>query len=280
MIYCFDTSAINRLLDDTERDPIIAALLCSGSIRVTAYNVIEAAKTTDSQKRSDLIKLLHQLSNSKRPLDRPNTILLTHAKAHSIRAANMPINEDDNLEGLWVALNQPELIEQDDIDELIDFAKQLEDDFSEFATGDREKFQALFTKSPSQLPKTTATTLRLFLKNKDKCRPIVNDVYKRCTHKLLSDSEYEILVQEPLWPLYFLSHAYAVHRRGIQQQKYSKKNASAIDLFQAVYLTLCDRFVTDDKAQYKGLRLLNVFNTTRRTQVLKYDTFRNRLLVF
>ena len=45
MIYCLDTSAINRLLDDPERDPIIRAIISVGSFRITAYNVIEAAKT-------------------------------------------------------------------------------------------------------------------------------------------------------------------------------------------------------------------------------------------
>ena len=281
MIYCFDTSAINRLLDDPEREPIIAGLLCSGSFRVTAFNVVEIAKTTVVQKRIDLIKLLRQLSDGKYPLGRPNTILMAHAKAHAIRAPNMSICADDGLEELWIELNQPELIDPDDIEKLMGFTKKLEDDFSEFSAGDREKFQESFAKVPNQRPKTAASTLRLHLNNKDKCRPIVDDVYKRLTQKQLTDSEYEILMQEPSWPLYFLSYAYAVHRRGIQQKNYSKnKNAGAIDLLQTVYLSFCDRFVTDDKPQYKGLRLLNVFNTNRRTQVMKYDTFRKRLLVF
>jgi hypothetical protein len=70
-----------------------------------------------------------------------------------------------------------------------------------------------------------------------------------------------------------------VHKRSIEREGFSaKRNAGAVDLGQAVYLTLCDRFVTDDYAQYHALRILNVFNTKRRTEVLKYDTFRRRLL--
>lgn len=38
--------------------------------------------------------------------------------------------------------------------------------------------------------------------------------------------------------------------------------------------------MTDDKAQYRGLRLLNVMNMKRRTQVMRYNIFRRRLLVF
>jgi hypothetical protein len=86
------------------------------------------------------------------------------------------------------------------------------------------------------------------------------------------------VVREPAWQLYSLGYAYAIHQRAIQEQNFSEmRNAGAIDLGQAVYLTLCDHFVTNDQAQYRGLRLLNVLNTKRRTEVMRYDTFRNRL---
>ena len=49
MIYCLDTSAINRLLDDPEREPIIRGVLSAGSFRITAYNVIEAEKNMGSK---------------------------------------------------------------------------------------------------------------------------------------------------------------------------------------------------------------------------------------
>lgn len=281
MIYCFDTSAINRLLDDPERDPIIDATLSIGSFRVTAYNILEAAKTGDANRRSQLIDLMKRLTDGKRPLDRPNTILLTYAEAHAARAATVRVNADENLEGLWIALNQPGLLDQEAREEVLAWAAEWEDDFSEAVAGDREQFQSLFRKTPPERTKATASTLRAYLSKKDECRSLISDVYERHTRKHLTDSEYAVLVREPVWPLYFLGYAYAVHQRGIQEQNYSRtRNAGAIDLGQAVYLTLCDRFVTDDRAQYRGLRLLNVLNSKRRTHVMRYDTFRRRLLVF
>lgn len=281
MIYCFDTSAINRLLDDPERDPIIGATLSVGSFRVTAYNILEAAKTRDANRRSRLIDLLRRLSDGKRPLDRPNTILLTYAEAHAARAAAVRVNADENLEGLWIALNQPDLLDQEAREEVLAWAAEWEDDFSEAVAGDREQFQSLFRKARLDRPKATASTLRAYLSKKDECRSLISDVYKRHTRKPLTDSEYRVLVREPVWPLYFLGYAYAVHQRGIQEQNFSeRRNAGAIDIGQAVYLTLCDRFVTDDRAQYRGLRLLNVLNSKRRTHVMRYDTFRSRLFVF
>ena len=207
--------------------------------------------------------------------------MLTYAEAHAARAATARVNADENLEGLWIALNQPSLLDQEARDEVLAWAAEWEDDFSEAVAGDREQFQSLFRKAPSERPKATASTLRAYLSKKEECRSLINNVYKRQTRKHLTDSEYEVLVREPVWPLYFLGYAYAVHQRGIQEQNFSgTRNAGAIDLGQAVYLTLCDRFVTDDRAQYRGLRLLNVLNSKRRTHVMRYDTFRNRLLVF
>jgi len=281
VIYCFDTSAINRLLDDPEREPMIKAILSVGSFRITAYNVIEVAKTMDTNRRSRLIDLMRRLADGKRPLDRPNTILLAYADAHVARLSAAHVNTDENLEGLWIALNQPDLLDQEARDEVFAWAAGWEDDFSEVVFGDREQFQAIFQQAPYERPKTTASTLRVYLSKKNQCRSLIGDVYERQTRKKLTDSGFEILVREAAWPLYFLGYAYAVHQRAMQKENFSaKRNAGAIDLGQAVYLTLCDRFVTNDRAQYRALRLLNVMNTKRRTQVMSYDTFRSRLLVF
>lgn len=277
MIYCFDTSAINRLLDDKEREPIIKTILGISSFRVTAYNVIEAAKTTDANRRSRLIELMRQLANGTRPLDRPNTILLTYADAHAARASSAPVNEDANLAGLWIALNEPNLLDQEAKEEGSAWTEEMEAAFSKIVA-DRNLFQPLFRKSPNERPKTTAATLRVYLNAKEEYRSLIMDIYKDQTKQLLTNSEFEVLVREPAWQLYSLAHAYAIHQRAIQEQNFSKMhNAGAIDLWQAVYLTLCDRFVTNDQAQYRGLRLLNVLNTKRRTEVMRYDTFRSRL---
>jgi len=281
VIYCLDTSAINRLLDDPEREPITKALISIGSFRITAYNVIEAAKTECKDRRCRLIDMMKRLADRKRPLDRPNTILLSYAKAHADGIAAALVNADKQLEGLWNALNQPDLVDENVRQELISWATDLEDDFSKVVAGDRDQFQTLFQKVPNERPKTIAATLRAYLNARDECRSLINDVYQNQTQKPLTDSAYQVLVREPAWPLYFVGYAYAVHKRAIQKHKFQERlNAGAIDLGQAVYLTMCDRFITNDRAQYRALRLLNVLNTKRNTQVMQYDHFRRRLLVF
>lgn len=281
MIYCFDTSAVNRLLDDLEREPIIQAVLGVASFRITAYNVLEAAKTSDVGRRSALIVLMRRLASRKRPLDRPNTILLNYARAHADHASSATVNRDEQLEGLWIALNQPDLLDDESRTETFDWAKQHEEDFGQLIAGDRDEFQRLFEREPGARPKSAASTIREYLKKQDECHSLVGDVYGRHTGRSLSDSEYRDLIREPVWPLYLLAYAYGIHQRSIQEEGFSaRRNAGAVDLGQAVYLTLCDRFVTNDQAQYRALRLLNVFNTKRRTEVIRYDAFRKRLLVF
>ena len=206
--------------------------------------------------------------------------MLTYAEAHAALVDAARVNADENLEGLWIALNEPALLDQEAREEVLSWAGKREDGFSEIVAGDRDQFQSLFREMPQERPKTTAATLRAYLSKKDECRSLISDIYKRQTRKQLTNSEYGVLVREPVWPLYFLGYAYAIHQHGIKDQNFAKKrNAAAIDLGQAVYLTLCDRFVTDDRAQYRGLRLLNVLNGKRRMQVMRYDSFRSRLLV-
>ena len=103
LIYYFDTSAINKLLDDPEREQIVTGLLSIASFRISALNVIEAAKESDSVRKISLITLMNKLANNKRPLNRPNTILLNCMKAFSNNASNMEINRDEDLAGLWTA---------------------------------------------------------------------------------------------------------------------------------------------------------------------------------
>ncbi|WP_454060923.1 hypothetical protein [Candidatus Nitrospira salsa] len=280
MIYCFDTSAINRLLDDPEREPIVTTILSIGSFRITAYNVLEAAKTSDLSRRTQLLKLMCRLANRNRPLDRPNRILSKYLDAHAAGTSSWKINADAKLDGTWLALNQPDCLDQNAIDEVVDWANKSEQDFSSVVAGDRVKFQSVFNQIPtSEQLKSTASTLRVFSTNKNFLNSLVSEAYERQTGKRLIDPEIESLVQEPVCGLYFLAYAYALHHRAMQGQGYSaNRNAGAIDLWQAVYLSLCDRYVTNDKAQYRGLRLLNVINNNLHTQVMRYDTFRSRLL--
>ena len=287
MRYCLDTSAINRLLDDPDREAIVTGMLLGASFRISAYNVIEAAKTRNVTRRQELVRLMRRLADNKRPLDRPNGLIRAVARGYAERSATgnvtSTVNVDPALDGLWVALNEPELIDDDARREVLEWAQQWESDYDAIAAGPRDEFQELFRRHPEERPRTPAATVKSYMKHDDQIfKDYVGPIYERETGKTLSRAEYDELIKEPMWALYLCGYAYACHQRAVRDDRFARgRHAGGIDLGQAVYLRLCDRFVTNDRAQYKGLRFLNRFNRAAgfATEVLMYDTFRRRLLV-
>ncbi len=287
MRYCLDTSALNRLLDDPEREAIVTGMLVGASFRISAYNVIEAAKTKNVSRRQELVRLMRRLAENKRPLDPPNYLIRAVARGYAQRSpkgeVSLTVNADPNLEGVWVALNEPERIDEEVRAELLAWAEKWENDYDGIAAGPRQEFQELFDKYPEQRPRTPAATIRSYMKHDQQIfEQFVAPIFEKETGKTLSRPEYDDLIAERMWALYFGGYAYACHQRAVQTDRFSRnRNAGGVDLGQAVYLRLCDRFVTNDKAQYRGLRFLNRFNRAagHETEVLRYDTFRRRLLI-
>jgi len=75
------------------------------------------------------------------------------------------------------------------------------------------------------------------------------------------------------WRFFLTSMAYGMYVRSVKATHFSKKkNPGSIDTQQAIYLTLCDVFVTADKAQYRMLRLLAPFGHKKR-YIWQYSVF-------
>jgi predicted nucleic acid-binding protein len=284
MRYCFDTSALNRLLDDPDHESLVCACLASGGFRITAFNVVEAAKTADVKRRTDLLTLFRRLSKGYRFLDRPNTILRATARGYAERTSHgvpsVTINADPNLDGLWVALNEPDKIDEETRAELLEWADQWERDFDDIVAGGRDGVQTRLQRVP-EAARRPSETIRAYIRNKDQVfAELVGPMYERETGKALTMGEFDKLIVEPTWSLYLGGYAYGMHCRSVRMHRYSRKRvAGAFDLGQAVYLRFCDWFVTNDLAQYQALRFLNVLNTAARSEVLTYDTFRSRLFL-
>ena len=286
MRYCFDTSGVNRLFADPAREEIVSALLASGTVRITAYNVIEAAKTDDVALRVSLVKLMRRLSDYKRPLDRPNTLVRAVARAYANRSpdgsATFSANSDPDLDGVWVALQEPEQLDEEMRAEVQQWSTQWEDVYDGIVAGARERFQALIARYPKARRPTLAYTMRSLMRQIDQIqRGLVGPIYEKETGNELNREEFEEMMKEPVWSLYLGGYAYALHQRSVKVDGYSRRrNAGGIDLGQAVYLRLCDRFVTHDKPQYRALRFLNQFTCAKgyTAEVLTYDHFRGRLL--
>jgi len=249
---------------------------------------MEAAKTPEGQQRISLVKLLRRLSDNQRPLDRPNTLVRAAARSYAERqpsgATTFTTNVDPDLDGVWVALNDPEVIDDDARLEIVTWAKEWGDEYDRIVYGGRDRFQALIAKYRDARRPSVADTFRSYLRNVDQIfTSLVAPIYQRETGQTLSREEFDEMMREPIWPLYLGGYAYALHQRAVQVNDYSRtRNAGGIDLGQAVYLRLCDTFVTNDRAQYRALRFLNRFARASNlgAEVLPYGHFRRRLLPF
>lgn len=115
--------------------------------------MVEAAKTTDVLRRTALLKLFRRLTNGYRFLDRPNTIVRAAAQGFAGRGADgkasVTLNGDPLLAGLWVALNEPDEIDEEVRAELLGWARTWGNDFDEIVSGGRANVQDLLRKVPA-----------------------------------------------------------------------------------------------------------------------------------
>ena len=109
---------------------------------------------------------------------------------------------------------------------------------------------------------------------------VVGDLYVKTTGSALPpDRIKQFLSEVPHWTLYCLGWAHAIFHPGIREQGYSaKRHAGTIDLSCAAYLPSYDCFVTDDNAQRRALKLINVYNP-RNTCIVFYDGLRKPQLL-
>src|SRR5437667_9502077 len=130
MFYCFDTSAINALHDDPDRDFLVKGLLATNTFYLSALNVIEACGTKDPGRRHSLICLEKQLATDFRPLAIPNELLQVLAIAHAKRDPAPIITISQEQDGVWIALNQPSRLDEGARQEVFRWKKALEELFT------------------------------------------------------------------------------------------------------------------------------------------------------
>jgi hypothetical protein len=136
-------------------------------------------------------------------------------------------------------------------------------------------------------PQAPGQLLRVYLRAGWQLKyDIPSKVYKRETGKVLPLSELDnfLSAKPSLWVLYLMAYAFSIYYGSVWHNELGPRNrAGIIDLLYAVYLPLCDVFVTHDLkhgGQYDALRLLNAFSSKRpRAHVLPWNRFRELLLL-
>jgi len=280
MDLCFDTSGINRLYDDSERDVIVCALRAASQVIITGLNVTEAAATPteDTNRRIGLLRLERKLSGTFRPLHVPNDLLQAVTIAYAEGRPTAVSTIEERQEGLWWALENPEGLPEEARQEAYAWMRSLEDPFTDAHRRARPEFQKIF--SGPWRPLTASKLIKMFRSQEEFVHEMVAHLWKRLIGTDLSIESYrELIVRVPQWPLYLAGWAHAMQNRAIREQSYGAgNNPGAIDLLCAIYLPQCDCFVTDDTRQRRALRVLNVLNP-RKTKIISYRELRRRLVL-
>src|SRR5438046_10079048 len=100
----FDTSGVNHLHDDPDRDAIVNELLAANVVRVSALNVLEAGRTATVSRRRSLLRLLKTMTGRSRPLEMPNVLACRAMAAYGTRREALDYSIDHEAEVLWHAL--------------------------------------------------------------------------------------------------------------------------------------------------------------------------------
>ena len=279
MDFCFDTSGINRLHDDPDREPLIAGLFISGRVLISAPNVIEAAITECRERRVSLIQLMNRLARNMRPLRIPTELLreLTAVRSSGKGPTTLNVDVDD---GVWAMLSEPELADEGARQEAFRWKEGLEKPFVEAHRLARPDFNKLF--APGDRPTSFGSLLRLYCENPESHLGSASNLFQSLTGQTLTiDTMRSLFAELPQWPLYLGGWAQGIYAQAIQPENFSpKKNAGTIDLWCAIYLEHCDAMVTNDHAQYDALRVLNVLTRREpRAKVLSYEQFRDRYII-
>ena len=78
--------------------------------------------------------------------------------------------------------------------------------------------------------------------------------------------------------MFLMGYACAIYQRAVQEQCHGhKRNPGLLDLWSAIYLPICDVFVTQDTRQRRALKILNKANR-RPSQILSYAQWKLSLL--
>lgn len=274
MIFYLDTSSINSLLDS----PKFALLSESIPKRIIVYpsvfNVAEIGATTDELRRLELLKLTKKISGNYRPLAMAGDLLKRALASVRIRAENMDHSMGPEWEGVWVALNDPSLIDEAAYNESVEWKRKQEEWFQEMHDNGRQKMQS-YIKSLSESDRLSLTSsfsgfVKLYSPESEFVKGVVLDLATRFGANVEIDNVLvnDIIRHSEHWRFFLTSMAYGLFTRGVKQTKFSKKqNPGSIDTQQAVYLAACDVFVTADNEQRKMLRLLVPFGHKKKSNL-------------
>ena len=266
-----DTSAINRLYDDPKSEFLVEIIRQRMSFYPSVLVVAELCAESDDTRRLGLLRLTKRISSNYRPAAMPGDLLKRSLEAISIWARDMDHSMGQNWDGVWMALNNPTLIDKEAYEEVKGWKRDQEKWYQDMHDRGRPKMQEATRTLPNgertSFMSSFSRVIRFYSQRSDFLKRIVSDLISRSGANVKVDGGLteRIIKHSEHWRFFLASMAYGMYARSLRRTSFSKKkNPGSVDTQQAVYLTICDMFVTADRQQRKMLRLIVPFGHKKR----------------
>ena len=269
----FDASGWNRLLDDPNLDSLQAGLEAEFFVRLTGTNVSEITATPNSTRRTSLLHLCRTLAD--------DHLFPYHWITNKLIAS---YSRDPNAFDWWNVLVEwpeleKELVRMEIFDD--DLAKSqrndhegLGRDFKDLYTRGRDVLEEAFKHEPEARPANFADYLKTLQDAPGEFWKMGQSFYQgpakeepdEATIKKFIDicPPFRALIVAACIPQY----EYWMRNLITSPKSY---RAGAADIFSAVYLPYCSKFVTHDDRQLNALKPVALHRNLESVEVLSYQ---------
>lgn len=278
----FDTSAINKLVDDSECNVITLGLRAAFFIRLTEANVAEIVATSGTVRRKVLLDYIRSALGTGECI-KPHLEIVDQL----VRSF---LSDPDGFDwrrvfvrhqALEEELARKEVIPDDASKELHRRTHRANRNFERIYATMRPYFQTRLRSWTGKHP-PASDLLRSFYNQRGKpLWDFAGKLYERSAGSPTDESTLRRLCYVcPPFRATVLSFCLSFYERCLRDEKGAESyRAGRVDVYSAVYLPYCDEFVTDDKRQLRFLQAVaNAGELSMR--VRSYEEFRSGLVAF
>jgi hypothetical protein len=275
----FDASGWNRLLDDPNSDFLQAGLKAEFFVRLTGTNVAEIAATPNSIRRTSLLHLCRALAD--------DYLFPYHWITNGLITS---YSQDPSAFDWWnVPVEWPELQQEVMRMEIFDdnLAKSQRDDhhglsqdFRDLYAGGRKILEEAFKHEPEARPANFGDYLKTLQDPPGEFWKKGQSFYRGPAKKELGEATIKRFADIcPPFRALMVAACIPEYEHWMRNLITSAKSyrAGAADIFSAVYLPYCSKFVTHDDRQLNALRLVAIHGNLEGIEILSFQEFCEQL---
>ena len=284
-IVSFDTSSHNRLVGDGPlSEPVLAGLKSGLSFRFVGLSIDEMVATADPAKRAALFAYCSRIQDGLSECIYPHNELIKRmvVEHHKNPAAFDWKTVDVKAREYERAIRTRELVD----DEALSAAQRADlkarrKEYEDMWAGLRPELEAVFKKHGEAPPPTFRDGVARMQSGGNLMWHMGKLLYDRAAETDASEATIkEFMKACPPFRALIYAMLLSWYDRAVRDEKGEKFEAGRNDLFMAVHLPYCDKFVTAEKYGEQERCLLEVaFVAGLETEILSYDDFCNSFLV-